>query len=75
MKSSDINVSISAAERTWMQNCIYLRADMSRDHYSFNYFVHGHHVYKDEWTPTVGKSFNCMRELLNEKDKNAVAVM
>ena len=48
---------------------------MSRDHYSFNTFVRGHHVYKDEWTPTVGKSLNCVREPLNEKDKNTVAVM
>lgn len=48
---------------------------MSRDHYSFNSFVHCHHVYKDEWTPTVGESLNCVREPLNEKDKNAVAVM
>ena len=48
---------------------------MSRDHYSFNSFVRGHQVYKDEWTPTVGKSLNCVREPLNEKDKNAVAVM
>ena len=37
--------------------------------------MRGHHVYKDEWTPTVGESLNCVREPLNEKDKNAVAVM
>ena len=48
---------------------------MSRDHYSFNSLVRGHHVYKDEWTPTLGESLNCVREPLNEKDKNAVAVM
>ena len=48
---------------------------MSRDHYSLNSFVCGHHVYKDEWTPTVGESLNCVREPLNEKEKNKVAVM
>lgn len=48
---------------------------MSRDHYSFNSLVRGHHVQKDEWTPTRGESLNCVREPLNEKDKNAVAVM
>ena len=48
---------------------------MSRDHYSFNSFVCGHHIYKDEWTPTVVESLNCVREPLNEKDKNEVAVM
>lgn len=45
-----------------MQNCF----DMSRDHHSFNSFVRGHHVYKDEWTPTLGESLNCVREPLNE---------
>ena len=37
--------------------------------------MRGHHVYKDEWTPTVGESLNCGQEPLNEKDKTAVAVM
>ena len=37
--------------------------------------MRGHHVYKDEWTPTVGESLNCVREPLNEKDKNAVAAV
>ena len=76
MKSSDINVSISAAVCKNGLGCkTVLRADMFRDHYSFNSCVRGHHVYKDEQTPTVGESFNCVRELLNEKDKNPVAVM
>ena len=49
---------------------------MSRDvTASTPFFVRGYHVYKDELTPTVGKSLNCLREPLNEKDKNAVAVM
>ena len=72
MKSSNINVSISAAVCKNGLGCkTVLTADMSRDHYSFNSFVRGHHVYKDEWTPTVGESLNCVRE----QDKNAGAVM
>lgn len=45
------------------------------DRYSFDSFVRGHHVYKDIWTPTIGESLHCMRELLNKKDKYAVAIM
>ena len=52
-----------------------LNADISRDHYSINSFVRGHHVYKEEWILTVSESLNCVREPLNEKDKNAGAVI
>ena len=48
---------------------------MPRDCYIFDCFLRGHHVYKDGWTPTVGECWNCMREPLNKKDKNAVAFM
>lgn len=48
---------------------------MFRDYYSFNFFVRGYYVYKDEWIFIVGESLNCVRELLNEKDKNTVVVM
>ena len=69
MKSSNINVLTSAAVFKNGLGCkTVLTADMSRDRYSFNSFVRGHHVYKDEWTPTVGESLNCVREPLNEKD-------
>lgn len=78
MRSSDINV------HRFLQ--LYVRTDLDATLYyeltcpeiifhSFNSFVRGHHVYKDEWTPTVGESLNCVREPLNGKDKNAVAVM
>ena len=33
-----------------------------------NSFVRGYHFYKDEWTPTVGESWNCTRELENIYD-------
>ena len=45
------------------------------DRYSFDSFVRGHHVYKDIWTPTIGESLHCMRELLNKEDKYAVAII
>ena len=35
----------------------------------------GPHVYKDEWTPTVGESLNCLREPLNEKDKTVAQLL
>ena len=37
-------------------------------------FVHGHHVYKDDWTPTLGEILECKREPQKEKALNAVAV-
>ena len=32
------------------------------------------HVYKDDWTPTLGEILECKREPPNEKDANAVAM-
>lgn len=59
-----------------MQNCITSWHVQRSFFIAFNNsFVRGHHVYKDEWPPTVGENLNCVREPLNEKDKNAVAVM
>ena len=43
--------------------------------YSLDSFMRCHLVYKDEWTPFIGESLNCMREPQNVTDKNAVAVM
>ena len=36
--------------------------------------VRGHHVYKNIWTPQVGKELECIREN-NDKDWYAVAAM
>ena len=45
-----------------------------QDLFSCDSFVRGHHVYKDDWTPTLGEILECKREPQNEKDPNAVAV-
>jgi len=37
-------------------------------------FVHGHHVYFTNWTPTVGEVLSVKREVLNEYDRFAVAI-
>lgn len=44
---------------------------------SFHYqsFVRGHHVYLSEWTPTIGEVLVVRRELNNEHDQYAVAVI
>ena len=74
--SYEIIVSTSAAVcKNGLRCKTVLNADISRDHYSFNSFVRGHHVYKEEWILTVSESLNCVREPLNEKDKNAGAVI
>lgn len=38
-------------------------------------FVRGHHVYRTSWTPSVGEILPVKRELTNEYDPFAVAVL
>lgn len=38
-------------------------------------FVRGHHVYQASWTPSVGEVLTVRRELANEHDRFAVAVL
>lgn len=38
-------------------------------------FVRGHHVYQASWTPSVGEVLPVRRELANEHDRFAVAVL
>ena len=42
--------------------------------YEINAFVMGHHVYKSNWTPSVGDEFQGFMESTNIVDKYAVAV-
>ena len=37
-------------------------------------YVHGHHVYKDVWTPTIGETLLCKMEPNIIKDNYAVCV-
>ena len=37
--------------------------------------IRGHHVYRSIWTPTIGEQLSCKRELVNEKDPYAVAMI
>ena len=46
-----------------------------QDLFSCDSFVCGHHLYKDDWTPTLGEILGCKREPQNEKDLDAVAVI
>ena len=43
--------------------------------YEFDSFIRGYHVYQHIWTPAEGETYSCTRELGNEQDCNAVAVM
>jgi len=36
--------------------------------------VRGHHVFKDQWTPSIGEELQTTRELTNAHDSFAVAV-
>lgn len=42
--------------------------------YEINTFVMGYHVYKSNWTPSVGDEFHGFMEPTNKMDKYAVAV-
>ena len=37
--------------------------------------VRGHHIYKDVWSPSLGKVLQCTCKLENTKDRYAVAVV
>ena len=37
--------------------------------------IHGHHIYKDIWSPITGEQLPCEREYRNTKDPYTVAVM
>ena len=41
--------------------------------FSFQSFVTGHHVYKEDWTPILGEIINFTREPTNQHDRYAVA--
>ena len=38
-------------------------------------FIHGHHHYQTVWTPELGESLICERELTNPNDRYAVAIL
>lgn len=37
--------------------------------------IRGHHVFKNIWTPTMDEQLSCKREIGNDKDRYAVAVL
>ena len=45
------------------------------DSYEVNSCVRGYHIYKDIWSPSVGESLICEREINNLEDPYAVAMM
>lgn len=61
MKLLNINVLIFVVVCKNGFGCkIVLIVEMFRDYYSFNFFVCGYYVYKDEWIFIVGESLNCV---------------
>ena len=38
-------------------------------------YFQGHHVFKNIWTPTMGEQLPCKREICDNKDRYAVAVL
>ena len=42
---------------------------------TFNTCVRGYHIYQDEWTPEMGETLSCCRELANIHDPFAIKVM
>ena len=45
------------------------------DSHHWESVIHGHHVYKDIWTPFVGEILNVQQEVHNAEDRFAVAVV
>ena len=43
--------------------------------YSFQCGLHGFHVYKEVWSPTVGEVLRCCHERKNPFDRYAIATM
>ena len=43
--------------------------------YCINSVVHGHHIYKDIWTPEIREELTCQRETENIHDLQAVAIL
>jgi len=43
--------------------------------YEVDSCVHGHHVFRGIWNPTIGEQLVCKREVSNTQDVHAVAVM
>jgi len=43
--------------------------------FSWESVVHGHHIYKEIWTPVRGEVLTCEQEHKNSKDLFAVSVM
>ena len=37
--------------------------------------IRGHHIFKNIWTPAIGEQLPCRREIGNNKDWNAVAIL
>lgn len=42
--------------------------------FTFTSCIHGYHIYKDVWDPSVGETVNCERESGNSADRYAVAL-
>lgn len=51
--------------------CEYTQIDLFR----LESCIHGHHIYKDVWTPVVDEQLNCRREEGNISDPYAVATV
>ena len=41
---------------------------------AFELIVHGYHVYKNVWTPAIGKEFGCLQNQSNDHDMHTVAI-
>ena len=45
------------------------------DSFTLESYIHGHHVYHTIWTPIIGEVLPVKRELTNDYDRFAVAVL
>jgi len=43
--------------------------------YEVDSCVHGHHVFRGIWNPTIGEQLVCKREVSNTQDVHAMAVV
>ena len=59
--------------------CMYVRrsthGDELCDQFEYSSLIQEHHVYKDIFTPTIGKILQCRREPDNDYDNFAVAII
>ena len=43
--------------------------------YEVDSIVHGHHVFKEIWTPFIGEDLECKRDVSDTRDAYAVGIM